>query len=407
MTTRGAVIAGGGIGGLTAALCLAEQGWDVRVLEQASAFGPVGAGIQISPNATRVLYSLGLEEALKRHAFLPDGIEIRSYRRGHILGQAELGESTRAQFGFPSLHIHRADLHEVLAEAANDHPRVEIELSCGVTEIRSEPERETAITSDGRTYEASLVVGADGIKSAVRESLFGPEAPRFTGCVAYRGLVPAKLLRDADVRPVATNWLGPKRHFVHYYLRRGDLVNFVACVEEDGWEIESWTEPAEKAELKTRFAGWHPTVQAIINASDTESLFRWAIFDRDPMQAWSRGATTLLGDACHPMPPFMAQGGCMAIEDAAVLVGCLERDADIAHALPRYEALRRPRTARIQEGSRANMDLYHMSGPRALARNVAMRVAGQSLARRAAALYTYDALHAAHNSPDPSPGPVT
>ena len=253
-------------------------------------------------------------------------------------------------------------------------------------------ERET-----GETLTAALVVGADGIRSTVRAALFGPEQPRFTGNVAWRGLVPARALDGAGVRPVAALWMGPGAHFVHYFVRGGELVNFVGVVERGDWRDESWTARGDKRDLLRDFAGWHSAVQAIVAAADASACFRWALFDRDPLPRWSRGATTLIGDACHPMLPFMAQGACMAIEDAAVLAESVSTSAADAlpDALARYETLRRPRTAAIQLGSRRNRELYHLHAPRSWVRNLGMRN-GRSFAGQTAALYGYDAFAAAH-----------
>jgi salicylate hydroxylase len=248
----------------------------------------------------------------------------------------------------------------------------------------------------GETIAADLVVGADGIRSTVRAALFGREDARFTGNVAWRGLVAARALDGAGVRPVAALWMGPGAHFVHYYVRAGELVNFVGVVERNDWLDESWTARGEKRELLRDFSGWHPTVRAIVAAADEDACFRWALFDRNPLPRWSRDATTLVGDACHPPLPFMAQGACMAIEDAAVLAECVSTGSasKLADALARYERLRRPRTAEIQLGSRRNRELYHLRAPRSWARNVRMRT-GHGLAGQTAPLYGYDAFTAA------------
>lgn len=404
MSERSAIIVGAGIGGLTASLMLARIGMKVTLLEQATAFGEVGAGIQISPNASRVLFALGLEKPLSERAFFPKGVEMRTWREGRNLVEIPIGAEVEKKFGAPYLHLHRADLHAVLAEAAQTTQGIESHLGAGCERVEQTSTGVTAITTDGRRFEADMLIGADGINSVVREALFGPESPRFTGCVAWRGMVPAEAVRKADVHPVASNWMGPNAHFVHYYVRAGNFVNFVAVVEKDGWDVESWTERGEKSELVDDFAGWHPTVVALIEASDPETCYKWALFDRDPLERWSQGRITLLGDACHPTLPFMAQGACMAIEDAAVLAGCLERSAaespaeepDIAAAFLRYESLRKERTAGVQLGSRNNKNLYHLSGPKAWIRNLGMALFPGGLASRVEALYEYDALTAAN-----------
>ena len=391
MTARSAIVVGAGIGGLTAALTLERKGIEVTVLEATSEFGEVGAGIQVSPNATRVLHELGLEGPLAERAFRPEAVELRSWRSGQLLTRVPIGHDVEKKFGAPYLHMHRADLHAVLAEAVEATSGIDTHLDAECNHVERNEKGASVVIADGREFHADMVIGADGIKSVVREALFGKEAPRFTGCVAWRALVPAEAVRDADVRPVASNWMGPGAHFVHYYVRGGNFVNCVAVVEKTGWEIESWTERGEKTELVDDFAGWHATVQALINAIDPKECFKWALFDRDPLPQWSQGRVTLLGDACHPTLPFMAQGACMAIEDAAVLAECVGGEAKVPSALERYEKLRKARTAGIQLGSRKNKELYHLAGPKAWLRNVGMRVAGSRLAGRVDSLYSYDA----------------
>ena len=394
-TVRRAVVVGAGIGGLTTALSLARRGIHVTVLEQAPAFDEVGAGIQVSPNASRVLHALGLAEALTDHAFHPEGVELRTWKRGHALARMPLGDQVARRFGAPYLHLHRADLHRVLAEAATSRDGVDVHLGARCQEIAQSRDVVTATTTEGNSFTGELLVGADGIKSRVRALLFGDESPRFTGCVAWRGLVPSEAVAERDVRPVAANWMGPGAHFVHYYVRGGKLVNFVAVVEKSGWTVESWTERGEKNELAADFAGWHPTVRGLIDAADPDGCYKWALFDRDPMPLWSDGRITLLGDACHPTLPFMAQGACMAIEDAAVLAACVGEGSTVPHALARYESLRRGRTAGIQVGSRRNKTLYHLAGPRAWLRNVGMPLAARTRTAQTDALFAYDAFAAA------------
>lgn len=390
-----ALVAGAGVGGLTAALALARTGARVTLVEQAATLGEVGAGLQVSPNATRVLFHLGLEAALSPLAFRPEAVEARGWRKGQVISRAPLGEAALRTYGFPYLHMHRADLLAVLAEACRAEPRITLRLGETIAAVEGD-EGPALVLASGERLEADVLVGADGIRSVVREALFGPAAPRFTGNVAWRGLVPAERLAGAGIPPVAALWMGPGAHFVHYFVRGGTLVNFVGVVERDDWREESWSSRGEAADLRRDFAGWHPTVRRIVEAADADACFRWALFDRDPLPRWSRGATTLLGDACHPTLPFMAQGACMAIEDAAVLAACLAgqaRDA-IPAALQRYEALRRPRTAGIQAGSRRNATIYHLRPPLSWARNRGMK-AGLGMGAAMDGLYRYDALSAA------------
>lgn len=382
------LIAGGGIGGLCLALCLAEHGCPALVLEQSRAFGEPGAGIQLSPNCARVLHWLGLAEALQAKAFLPQAIQFRHWRSGRVLAQQTLGEAARRKYGFPYYHIHRGDLLGLLTGAAAARPGIELSAGARLEGLAQDAQGVTAHSSEGQRRGRALV-GADGIHSLVRDCLFGRQAPRFTGQVAWRMLAPSERLPAGRIPPAAVCWWGPGRHLVHYFVRGGALVNLVCVVEKAGWEVESWTERGEWQELKGDFAGWHGDVQLLIDCADRGSLRKWALFDRPSMPRWGRGRATLLGDACHPMLPFMAQGAAMAIEDAAVLSRCLAGASDIAGALRRYEALRQPRAARVQRHSRRNAKLFHLSGFKAWLRDLA---AGPMAARTMDRLFRYDAL---------------
>ena len=382
------LIAGGGIGGISAALCLAKAGHRVSIFEQAGDFSEVGAGIQLSPNCNRVLHYLGLEDELRRCAFLPEATQFRDWQSGHVIHESPLGEAIAERYGMPYYHIHRGDLLGILVEAARREPCIELYPGRAVTGFR-QGEDGVSLLLDGAERMGDLLVGADGIHSVIRAGLWGEESPRFTGNVAWRALVPANRLPEGLIRPMASVWWGPGKHFVHYYVRRGELVNCVCVVEKEGWEVESWTERGEQGELKADFAGWHDAVQMLIDQMPADSLFKWALYDRDPMPRWGQGRVTLLGDACHPTLPFMAQGAAMAIEDAAVLAGCLRRGEAIPASLKRYEDLRRARTASIQLGSRRNAEVFHMRGIRAWARNRAVGTARRGVMER---LYSYDPL---------------
>lgn len=367
-----ASIVGAGVGGLTAALCLARAGWQVSVYERAARIEGVGAGLQISPNASRVLIHLGLEPALQAVAFSPQAIEMRDAITSRQLARTELD----GRWGAPYWHLHRGDLVHVLLDAVRSSGEISLSLNTEITDVDS--------------LAGNLVVGADGIHSAVRRQLFANEtaerAPRFTGNVAYRGLVSADAVDSDLVAPVATARLGAGAHFVHYYVRSGELVNCVAVVEQSDWQNESWVEPASIDSLRRAFGGWAAPVPALIDAMAPDSVFRWALFDREPMKQWHRGRVTLLGDACHATLPFMAQGAAMAIEDAALLAQVVSTD-DVAQGLRRYEALRRPRTTFVQQASRRNATVYHLSGLAARARNLVLPVAGRQTMNR---LYGYD-----------------
>ena len=388
-----ALIAGGGIGGMAAALCLARVGFAATVFERASEFGEVGAGIQLSPNASRVLHHLGLAPRLAALGFLPEGTEFRHWRSGRLIAHAPFGAAAIDAYGFPYYHIHRGDLLRILVDAAQATPRITLRSDATVTGF-AQTGRQVRLTlqeTDAEVVHAGdVLVGADGIHSTVRAGMFGAEAPTFTGNVAWRALVPAERLPADVAPPVASVWWGPRRHFVHYRVRGGALVNCVCVVEKSGWEREGWLERGERHELKGDFAGWHRNIQTLIDCMDADSLYRWALCDRQPLPHWSDGAATLLGDACHPMLPFMAQGAAAAIEDAAVLAACLHGASDIPAALRRYEGLRRGRVTAMQRQSRRNGRLFHLSGLAAWARNRGARRGMRSMD----GIYGYDALQA-------------
>ena len=375
-----ALVVGGGIGGLVAALALAEQHFDVDVFEQASEFSEIGAGIQLSPNCTRVLFGLGLEAALRAIAFVPQGAEMRDWQSGQVLSFSVFGDTMVRDYGFPYLHVHRADLIQVLVRQAAQQPQIQLHPGTTVSAVEQQ-DNQVSVTihetgnAHSKFVSGAVLIGADGIHSVVHRALFGPQTPTFTGNVAWRALVPASRLPAALVRPMATAWWGPNKHFVHYYVRGGDLVNCVCVVEKQGWEVESWSQRGDIKELKADFAGWHPNLQTLIAAIDQDALYKWALFDRPPMAQWGRQQMTLLGDACHPTLPFMAQGAAMAIEDAAVLARCLAGSQPVAAQLRRYEDLRRDRTARVQQGSRRNARIFHLAGAPAWARNKALQLA--------------------------------
>ena len=383
------IIAGGGIGGITAALCLAKCDLSILVLEQGREFTTAGAGIQLSPNCSRVLHDLGLESALRTSAFLPEGTQFRHWRNGRVITESSLGASVAQRFGAPYYHIHRGDLLNVLLAAAQAQSNIELRTEAQVTGCTAQADGTVQVQVNNELEFAAGLIGADGIHSQVRCALWGEHQPTFTGNVAWRMLVPASKLPKDMVRPMSTVWWGPGKHFVHYYVRGGDYVNCVCVVEKSGWQVESWTERGDLVELQQDFAGWHPHVVELINQADASELFKWALFDRPPMTQWGKGCITLLGDACHPTLPFMAQGAAMAIEDAAVLAGCMARTPAVAEAMQHYEDLRRKRTAGIQRGSRRNAKVFHLSGIAAWARN---RAAGRARANTMDELFRYDPL---------------
>jgi salicylate hydroxylase len=352
------IIIGAGIGGLTAALTLRRAGIEVEVFEQAAVLREIGAGIQISPNASRVLGRLGLANSMREYGVRPLAVQIRRWDDGRILARQLLGDECERIFGAPYYHFHRAELLDLLAAAL---PSQVIRLDHRCIALRQYSDRIEVKFHNGAAADADLVVGADGIHSTVRELILGAESPRFSGHVAYRGLVPAERLAHLELEINSSSWWGPGHHFVHYFVGAGArYVNWVAIIPGE-WRIESWTEPGEVADALREFAGWHPQVTTIIEAA--ASTNRWALYDRDPLTRWTAGRAVLLGDAAHAMLPYMAQGAVQAIEDAAVLARCLEQAGQhgLPAALDRYEYMRKPRATRCQEGSRLNGEMYHLA----------------------------------------------
>src|SRR5271163_1247340 len=358
-------VIGGGIGGLTAAVALRHAGFDLHVYEQAPELTEVGGGINMAPNATRVLRRLGLAEGLDREGVRPLGTHQRRWQDGRTLQRAPLNPRCEELYGAPHMTIHRTDLLSVI-EAA--FPGERVHLGHRLVGLANTGDRAEACFDNGVHITPDVLVGADGIHSAVHAALFGEEAPEFAGCVAYRGLVPAERIADLGLELGSQSWVGPDAHLVHYFVSRGHLLNFVGWTEHDEWNREDWTDRATVARALAAFAGWHEQVRTIIAAAET--CFIWALFDRDPLPRWSVGHTTLLGDACHPMYPFMGQGAAMAIEDGATLAACLRAITDSAEALRHYERLRLPRVTRLQEMSRANKTRFHLrDGPAQEARD--------------------------------------
>lgn len=351
------LIAGGGLGGLTAALALLRRGYPVRVLEQASELREVGAGIQLSANANRVLFDLGLEPALRAVAAPAAGKRIRLWNTGQTWPLFDLGAESVARYGFPYFTIYRADLHNILADAVRAIDPEAIVLGARVAGFEARGDGVDVTLEDARRFEGDVLVGADGVHSAVRSALFGADRARFSGQLAWRGVIDAGRLPAHLREPLAYNWVGPGAHVIHYPLRRGELVNFVGILERDDWQVESWTEAGSVEECARDFAGWHADVHTLIQALGTP--FKWALMLREPLQRWSSGPVTLLGDACHPTLPMLASGAAMAIEDGLVLARALDADTDVTRALQRYEQARLERTTRVVRGSAENARRFH------------------------------------------------
>lgn len=391
MSTKIAVI-GGGLGGITAALSLLREGFDVHVYEQAGSVREVGAGIQISPNAARVLYHLGFAEAMTKLGVRPLTFHQRRWQDGQTLLEAPLGDAVVEKFGFPYYHFHRADLLQMLIDA---FPPERLHAGHRLTGFIERNERIEAEFENGTKIGVDALIGADGIHSTVRRMLFGPEHPRFTGCVAYRGLIPAERIEHLKVDVSTQVWMGPDKHIVTYFVAGQRYLNFVGVVEQDSWTAESWNTRGDVGELRMAFADWDPKLRAIIAAFD--ETFVWGLFDRMPLPQWTRGRAALLGDACHPMLPFMAQGAAQAIEDGACLARCLKLASSVTEGFSRFESLRRPRTAHVQSLASANKTRFHLpDGTAQRERDAKMAAGGTDWSHQAIGwLFDYDALAAA------------
>ena len=382
-------VIGAGLGGLAAGVALRQAGFDVDVYEQAPELTEIGGGINLGPNAVRVLYRLGLRPALDREAVRPLSTHQRRWQDGRTLQLAPLNPRCEELYGAPHLTVHRADL---LAIIASGFAPERLHLGHRLVGLSDKGDRVEAWFENSVRMTADVVIGAVGINSTVRAALLGEEAPRFAGCVAYRGLVPVERIADLGLELGSQSWVGPGGHFVHYFVSRGRLLNFVGWTEHDTWSREDWTDRATIGRALQAFAGWHPQLRRIIGAADT--CFIWALFDREPLPRWSIGRITLLGDACHPMYPFMGQGAAQAMEDGATLAACLSAAGggvpDVA--LRRYEELRRPRVTRLQEMSRANKTRFHLpDGPAQEARDAEWARAGDRSPDALRWLYEFDA----------------
>jgi salicylate hydroxylase len=350
------VVAGAGIGGLCAAIALAKVGFDVEVIERAPALTEVGAGIQLSPNAVKGLAGLGVAEAVLAVASQPLTLEMRIGKTGEKVFSIPIAKDARKRYEAPYIHVHRADLIEILRRAAG-FAGVQVRLNARVSAYVREDAGLRVGLDNGTIVAADLLVGADGSRSTVRKQMLGEDQARYTGAVAWRLTVPADVAPDLPHSAIV--WAGPGKHAVTYRVRRGELINFVGVVETERWREESWTQPGDLTELAADFGGWAPPIPDIIAAADMAHV--WALFDRDPLSRWSDDRVTLLGDACHAMPPFQAQGAAMAIEDAIVLAKCLQAEGVSPASLLKYEKLRKPRTSRVLNSARSNMGVFHRS----------------------------------------------
>lgn len=361
------LISGGGIGGLAAAMVLAQDGHRVTLFEQAASFGEIGAGIQLGPNIFRMFDYLGLTEAINRVAFFPPGLGMNDVRTGEKVVRVPLGDLARATYGFPYGVIYRADLHQVFLDACRAQPNVTLRTSAKVESFDQSADGVTVRLEGGETVEGSALIGADGMWSRIREAVVGDGKPRVSGHIAYRAVlkredVPAHLWND-DV----LLWGGEKTHLVHYPLRRGELFNLVAVFHSNKYD-EGWNTFGDTAELNERFADACPQVKELLGKIETWKM--WVLCDREPVKNWTDRRVTLLGDAAHPMLQYLAQGAGQAIEDAVVMREALRHTrGDVPKAFQKYQQARYLRTGRVQLTARFYGDIYHAAGVQRELRN--------------------------------------
>ena len=351
------LIAGGGIGGMAAALALLRRGFDVEVYEQAAELGEVGAGVQISPNGSRALDELGVFEALRAASCAPTRKEFRLWNTGKSFPMFDLGDAAIDLYGYPYLTVYRPDLLDTLANAVRAIKPDAIHLGSPVVSVAQDGKMVSLTRENGDVATGDILVGADGVKSTVRKSLFGDDAASFFGLVAWRSVIPMEILPERMREMVGWTWIGPGGHLVNYPLRGGKLMNMIGTIERDDWQVESWRMEGSREECLNDFAGWHEDVQTLIKAAPT--LMKWAFMERPPRQVWTMGRATLLGDACHATLPFLAQGAVMSIEDGVILGRCLEAYDDPEVALQKYEAARVDRTTAMVKGARENTGRFH------------------------------------------------
>jgi len=389
MTRHRILIAGAGIGGLTAGACLLRAGHDVTIFEQASELSEVGAGLQLSANATHVLHHLGLRAPLAEVGVRPGAYVFRLHDTGEEIHRFALSDEHEKLHGAPYYQLHRADVHTLLAAKVIELKRDAIRLNCRVTGFEENEDGIKLRLVDGTSVQGDLLVGADGLKSVICQQIVGNVPATYTGDAAWRITVPVGCLPQNFMDQVMMVWMGPGRHVVTYYLRAGALLNFVGLVETDEVSEESWTAKFSWDRFKADFEGWHADVQTIIDAADRDGCYRWSLHYRPAITNWSTRRATLLGDSVHPTLPYLAQGACMAIEDGAVLTRALDQADSIPNALQIYQRNRIDRTVRIVNQSTANRELFHLRTVDEIRASFANRDEG---ADRNAWLYSYNPL---------------
>ena len=357
------IIIGAGIGGLAAALSLQRAGVQVRLYEQSQTLGEVGAGLSISPNGALGLKSLGVFDEFREVAYAPDEQAVRHYRTGRVLATVPRGLRLEETYGERYYVVHRADLHRVLADAVLANDPAAIVTGHRFADLQQDGSGVSVRFDNGEWRRAEAMIGADGVRSRVRSTLFGAEEVRFTGFIAWRGLVPMEHVPAEALDPPSQIFIGPGHMINRYPVRGGRLLNFVAFAERSGWEDEGWSIPARVEELAEEFRDWHPWVTGIIAAVPPENLFKWALCARSPLMRWVRGRAAVLGDAAHPLLPYLGQGAVMAIEDAVLLGRAVQEAADMPEALARYEGARVGRARFVVERSMAQVPRFHSPDP--------------------------------------------
>lgn len=354
------LIVGAGIAGLTAAIALRRKGIDATIIEQAPQLAEIGAGIQIASNGSVVLRELGLEEAVAAKSVVPKSFDMRDIDTGRLLYVSPLGEEGAQRWGAPLYNIHRADLIDILVAAL---PPETLRLNCRCESFEQDEQGVAVRLQSGEVIRGDLLVGADGIHSAVRRQLFGEDDVQFSNILMWRALIPAEKLHDVDLDERGNYWFGPGRTLITYWIRPGELYSILASVPSDEVHRESWTESGDIDDMRQSFSDMEPRAQKMMDQIDT--AFLTGMYYRDPIECWTDRRITLMGDAAHPMVPFLAQGACQGIEDAWVLATVLERSGkdNVEAALQEYEQRRRPRTTRVQSGARAMVKLVHESQP--------------------------------------------
>ena len=364
-------IVGAGIGGLVAALALKKRGHKPTIYEKTESLSELGAGIQLSPNANKVLEYLGVMEELQSDVYEPEAFQFVHYRTGKILAQQTLKNSSLKIYGSPNYDVHRADLQKALLTVINKE-EIQIEKNSEILDLYEEADSAFIRTKES-VIESDAVIGADGIHSIVRKKLWGEDQARYTGNVAWRMLIPIKEISSEFLQQNTKVWLGPKKHFVQYLVKGGKFLNCVCLVEQNDWINEDWSEKGDISELKNIYSDWHPEIQEILESTNPDSLYKWGLHDRAPLNKWSKGRFSLLGDAAHPMLPFVAQGAAMAIEDGIVLASSLSSFDNAELGLYDYENKRKYRTAKAQRTAIRNATIFHLSDFFAIFRNLVMK----------------------------------